>query len=1216
MFANARPLLLRHSVGVLPRVGAQPLLPYRRTLSFASPLLRSSYNVGLFQKSPLRSIAPKIGFNQVLSRQYSTEKSDDDGNTNDGENQSGNAGAATGDPAESKSSAPAKVTAPAPVVLVSETKFPTHVHIVAYHRIYMPGQVTPFDPTSQTRDGEFIGFFLTKKNPLKPLIPTSIIFNARPSETDAKTTQETSHETSQATTKEGEKGEEKEGEKEESEEASKDTAASETAQDSTSELSETKTETPSETPESTSASSEESTKEKTESDSEVKPESAAESKTEDAAETKSEAAPEGKSDEAAADTKAEEKEGNTAQGAEEASKTEDSQASAKTEDSQAAKTEDAEAAKTEDSQAAKGEDSQDASAEKSTSSDSDDSSASSDDSSGSSLVRKRAEQETSMMDSTAVHDVGVLAQVDRKNASGPRLRFLLPIRLVGATARPTLAAKIEPYTSDPYDSHEVEELMNKVKKALTKAMEESPVPMKTATSEALLKHKEPNALVYGIMAEYSTYLAEAQAILSSRSVPHRLAIALAVVETDYAIRQQQKEISKKLEERTTKDQREFFLREQLKMVRKELGMERDEKEELIEKYRARLTGNVPKDAMKVIDDELAKLQMLEPSSSEYSITRNYLDWLTILPWGIYTKENFDLKHAREVLDEDHYGLKDIKTRILEFIAVGHLKGSVQGKIICLVGPPGVGKTSIGKSIARSLDRKFYRFSVGGMHDVSEIKGHRRTYVGAMPGKLLQCLKQVKTSNPVVLIDEIDKLGRGRAGDPASALLEVLDPEQNPTFMDHYLDVPVDLSKVLFICTANVKDQIPKPLLDRMEVMYLSGYIPEEQHQIVKNYLVPNALKESGLKENQIEIQDTAIHGLVKSYCREAGVRNLQKHVEKIVRKVALMRVRGTKKCVTIGESNLQTFVGKPVFTSDRYYEKTPPGIVMGLAWTQLGGAALYVETVQDPLSSRQEMRITGQLGEVMKESTAIAFTYSKNHLEVVSPGNRFFEGASLHMHIPEGATPKDGPSAGITMVTSLLSLALGQPILQNLAMTGELTLTGKVLPIGGVREKCIAAKRAGVNRIILPIGNKKDWTDLPENIKKGLDVHFADYYQDVYDVAFGDPKTFKTAKPEKTRTRSAPVKRSRASTSTSTPTSTTTPAKRKPGRPKTTTSPTSSTSSTTTPRTRTRRITSRSTTPRTRTAHRPVTRSTRQQATTKKTTAKKTTTKKTPKSKQ
>jgi len=512
------------------------------------------------------------------------------------------------------------------------------------------------------------------------------------------------------------------------------------------------------------------------------------------------------------------------------------------------------------------------------------------------------------------------------------------------------------------------------------------------------------------------------------------------------------------------------------------------------------------------------------------------------------------------LDRDHYGLDDVKDTILEFIAVGKLKGSVQGKIVCLAGPPGTGKTSIAKSVAEALGREFYRFSVGGLSNVSEIKGHRRTYIGAMPGKIIQSLKTTGTFNPVILIDEIDKLGYGHQGDPASALLEVLDPSQNSSFLDHYLDEPVDISKVLFMCTANELERIPGPLLDRMEVIRLSGYDFPEKVAIGEQYLVPKSMKENGLlvekeeeatDENQsdnkgeekvatplanyvhaehvpstVGISRDAIESLVRWYAREAGVRNLSKYIDKITRKLALQVVAEdegaelTKKSSrksetwTVSDENLEEYVGKHIFTSDRLYDKDPlpDGIVMGLAYTSMGGSALYIETqgIKRGLDDNGKPRgggtlhATGKLGDVMKESSQIAYTVARARLAEIDPGNTFFDVTDIHMHVPEGATPKDGPSAGIAMVTSMLSLALGKPIRNDLAMTGEVSLTGKVLPVGGIKEKIMGGRRAGIQCIILPSANRRDYDEIPDYLKEGLDVHFAEDYETVYDVALGN----------------------------------------------------------------------------------------------------------------
>ncbi|SPQ23692.1 b69d3d16-0192-4aa5-841e-f8306b00f70e [Thermothielavioides terrestris] len=652
--------------------------------------------------------------------------------------------------------------------------------------------------------------------------------------------------------------------------------------------------------------------------------------------------------------------------------------------------------------------------------------------------------------------------------------------------------------------------------------------------------------------------AELQEVLESLNVEDRMHKALLVLKKELANAQLQSKITKDVESKITKRQREYWLMEQMKGIRRELGIESDGKDKLVETFKEKADKlAMPEAVRKVFDEELNKLAHLEPAASEFNVTRNYLDWLTQIPWGQRSAENFDIRNAMKVLDEDHYGLKDVKDRILEFIAVGKLRGTVEGKILCFVGPPGVGKTSIGKSIARALNREYYRFSVGGLTDVAEIKGHRRTYVGALPGRVIQALKKCKTENPLILIDEIDKIGRGYQGDPSSALLELLDPEQNSSFLDHYMDVPVDLSRVLFVCTANMTDTIPRPLLDRMEVIRLSGYVSDEKMAIAERYLAPQAQELAGLKDANVQLTKTAIEELIKSYCREAGVRNLKKQIEKVYRKSALKIVQdlgeealpeakaltdegkaaleesekegktaeagkqATEKETTetprvplkvpesvqvvIDKDNLKDYVGPPIFTSDRLYDVTPPGVTMGLAWTQLGGAAMYVEAIlQSALkpSSRPSLEITGNLKTVMKESSTIAYSFAKSLMAKEFPDNHFLEKAKIHVHIPEGAVQKDGPSAGITMATSLLSLALDTPVDPAVAMTGELTLTGKVLRIGGLREKTVAARRAGCKMIIFPQDNMSDWLELPENIKEGIEGRPASWYSEVFDLIF------------------------------------------------------------------------------------------------------------------
>jgi ATP-dependent Lon protease len=624
---------------------------------------------------------------------------------------------------------------------------------------------------------------------------------------------------------------------------------------------------------------------------------------------------------------------------------------------------------------------------------------------------------------------------------------------------------------------------------------------------------EPGKLADFAVALTTASREELQEVLETYDLQGRIDKALVLLKKELDLSKLQNSINQKIEATVSKTQREFFLREQLKTIKKELGLEKDDKTCDIEKFETRLKKRkVPDDVMQTIKEELEKLSVLEVQSAEYAVCRNYLDWLTIVPWGIYSGalgggENLDLKFAKKVLEEDHYGLNDIKERILEFIAVGKLSGGVKGSIICLVGPPGVGKTSIGKSVARALKRQFYRFSVGGMRDEAEIKGHRRTYIGAMPGKIIQALKFTQEMNPVIMLDEVDKMSSSYHGDPASALLEVLDPEQNKDFLDHYLDVRCDLSSILFIVTANVLDTIPEPLKDRMDILRLSGYILEEKVKIAQKYLIPRNRKNMGLKSSDLEFTGAAVTHIVNGYAREAGVRSLENYVKKIMRKVAIQVVKGMDKKepkfkkVTVSEKNLDKFLGKPIFTSDRFYERTPAGVCMGLAWTSMGGATLYIEATK-VAAEKTEMKLTGQAGDVMKESSQIAWTYLHSMVKEYAPGIPFFEKSQVHVHIPEGATPKDGPSAGITMVTSLLSLLRNEAVLQDLGMTGELTLTGKVLPIGGVKEKLIAAKRSGAKVLIFPKENQRDYDELPPYVKKGIRVHFVKHYDEVFSVAF------------------------------------------------------------------------------------------------------------------
>ncbi|MDX1605538.1 MAG: endopeptidase La, partial [Candidatus Competibacterales bacterium] len=508
---------------------------------------------------------------------------------------------------------------------------------------------------------------------------------------------------------------------------------------------------------------------------------------------------------------------------------------------------------------------------------------------------------------------------------------------------------------------------------------------------------------------------------------------------------------------------------------------------------------VPEVARESVDEELDKLSVLESGSPEYAVTRNYLDVITDLPWGVHSDDRLDLDHARKVLDRDHYGLTDVKDRIIEFLAVGALKGEVSGSILLLVGPPGVGKTSIGRSVAEALGREFYRFSLGGIRDEAEIKGHRRTYIGALPGKFVQAIRETGTANPVIMLDEIDKIGASFQGDPASALLEVLDPEQNSEFLDHYLDVRFDLSKVLFVCTANQLDTIPAPLLDRMDTIRLAGYIAEEKVEIARRHLWPKLAKRSGLKHNQIRLTKPALRQIIEGYAREAGVRNLEKQLGRILRKAAVRIVSGDDSRIRVGVKDLEHYLGKPSFRNERPVGGI--GVVTGLAWTALGGATLDVEATLVH-SKNRGFKLTGRLGDVMQESATIAYSYVAAHLADYKASPAFFDESYIHLHVPEGATPKDGPSAGITMATALLSLARGEKIARPLAMTGELTLTGRVLAVGGIREKVIAARRNKIMELIMPEANRGDYDELPDYLRQGMKIHFVGHLREVVKYVF------------------------------------------------------------------------------------------------------------------
>lgn len=600
-----------------------------------------------------------------------------------------------------------------------------------------------------------------------------------------------------------------------------------------------------------------------------------------------------------------------------------------------------------------------------------------------------------------------------------------------------------------------------------------------------------------------------QKILETINVRERMEKVFVHIKKEKELLDVQRKIQADLNTRIEKNQREYFLHEELKSIKKELGLSSDPKDADEEKFRKLIDSfHFEGEVKETIEAEFEKFKFLEPNSPEYIVGRNYLETALTLPWNPPEPEAYNIEEAKKVLDADHYGLEDVKKRIIEYLAVRKLKNDTKGSIVLLVGPPGVGKTSVGKSIARAMNKPFFRFSVGGMRDEAEIKGHRRTYIGAMPGKILQGLKIVKTKAPVFMIDEIDKMGQSYQGDPSSALLEVLDPEQNVSFRDHYLDLPFDLSHIVFILTANTLDGIPRPLLDRAEVIQLAGYIDSEKVEIAKNYLLPKSLEKNGLKKTQVKYSKQILLHIANGYAREAGVRNFEKNLDKLHRKIAVELVtgeRGEKDVFAPDTAEIEKMLGKPIFRDDDIKYAKVPGTAIGLAWTSMGGDTLLIEALSN--KGKGQFRLTGQMGNVMKESASIAWTWVRHFADAHGIASvKWFENHVIHLHIPEGATPKDGPSAGITMTVALLSLLSGKVIKPKLAMTGELSLTGQVLPIGGLKEKTIAARRNGIKEIIIPAANIRDLEKIPEHVKKGIQFHPVMTMEEVIQCAF--PHTF------------------------------------------------------------------------------------------------------------
>ncbi len=741
------------------------------------------------------------------------------------------------------------------------------------------------------------------------------------------------------------------------------------------------------------------------------------------------------------------------------------------------------------------------------------------------VAAKDPEQETPGPEE--IYQIGTLAAIHRLfRAPDGTIRLLVQgmarIRVDSyLTTDPYLKARVSPAPeSVEADSIEIEALMRNVMDQFTRLAELVPsIPGELITSA--LSVDDPLQLVYAIATYIRLSVIDQQRILELDSATEKLRLLMNILNKELEVLELGRKIQTEAQSEIEKVQREYYLREQLKAIQKELG-EGDEQTVEIEEFRQKMeAAQMPEEARREGQRELERLSRLPTAAAEYGVIRTYLDWMVNLPWAKRTKDNLDIPHARKVLDEDHYGLKDIKERIVEFLAVRRLRAERQeemkqagtrvrrdyvrrereGAILCFVGPPGVGKTSLGASIARAMDRKFIRMSLGGVRDEAEIRGFRRTYIGAMPGRVIQTLRRVETRNPVIMLDEIDKLGRDFRGDPASALLEVLDPEQNNEFRDHYIDVPFDLSEVLFITTANELEPIPGPLRDRMEIITLSGYTEQEKIQIAKRYLVPRQIRENGLRNAEITFTVEALQLLIRDYTYEAGVRNLERQIGSIARKIVTKVAEGTTGRTRITPLQVRKILGRPRFGyREEINERTDlPGVATGLSVTSVGGDVLFVEATQMP--GGKSFQYTGQLGEVMQESARAAFSYIRSQAKALNIADDYFEKHDIHLHVPAGAVPKDGPSAGVTMATALASLLSQRPVRSNVAMTGEITLRGQVLPVGGIKDKVLAAHRLGLDTVILPRRNEPDLEDVPEEVRKVMKFVLAERVDDVLNAA-------------------------------------------------------------------------------------------------------------------
>ena len=715
-----------------------------------------------------------------------------------------------------------------------------------------------------------------------------------------------------------------------------------------------------------------------------------------------------------------------------------------------------------------------------------------------------------------LHKVGTAARIIKKvNLPDGGINIFIStvkrfkIRKVLHNAAP-MAAAVEYLEDEEADTFEVKALTRALISEMKEVSENNPLFSEEMRLN-MVNIDNPGKIADFIASILNVDKDEQQKILETVNVRQRMEQVLVFIKKEQELLRVQKKIQHELNDRIEKNQREYFLREEMRSIQEELGETPDGNETDYQKFKKKIEELAFEGEIKeTVESELSKLSMMDPNSSEWLVTRNYLELVCSLPWKVPAVDDYDLNRAKKILEEDHFGLDDVKKRIVEYLAVRKMKKDAKGSILLLVGPPGVGKTSIGRSIANAMNKPFYRFSVGGMRDEAEIKGHRRTYVGAMPGKIIQGLKITKSSTPVFMINEIDKRGSSHNGDPASALLEVLDPEQNVTFRDSYLDLPYDISNVFFILTANTLDTVPEPLLDRAEIIHLSGYIDQEKLEIAKKYLVPKNLLKNGLAKNQVKYTKAALLEIAEEYAREAGVRNYEKCLDKIHRKIVTEMITelekdaktDMKKSLTIDAPDLFKYLGKPVFDESQIKVAAVPGTAIGLAWTSMGGDTLLIEATS--FAGKAGLVLTGQMGDVMKESSQIAFDWARKFvLERGDKDAKWFEENIVHLHIPEGATPKDGPSAGITMATTFVSLLLGKKIKPNLAMTGELSLTGQVLPIGGLREKTVAAKRNKIKTIIIPKANERDLEDIPDHVKQGIKFIPVSDVRQVLEIALG-----------------------------------------------------------------------------------------------------------------